>query len=279
MPKIYFSLKVTLICGFLIIGMLRLSYWQWQRHGEKQEYINELSQRITGEITPLSAALPGIISNPERALFFRYRFAGDFDFENEVIIRNRKLGELPGVYVVTPLKLADSDQYILVNRGFLPLPLSSAEERAKLRGPAHYAGLGLAKLSASGSLLAPQDPSPVSGEWFDTWLRIDIPRIEKQLPYKILPIYLELLSSETPPDIDKEVIASGSARDDIFFMPNRKTLPTREDAMNLNLTTPVPVISTIIPPSRHMGYVFEWASMALMTALIGLVLQMRPRRI
>ncbi len=276
MPKIYYSPKVTIICSLLIVGMLRLSYWQWERHGEKQEYISGLAKRIAAPIERLESALDLIKGTPDKALFQRYRLSGTFDFDHETIVRNRKLGELPGVYVITPLKLDNSEDTVLVNRGFLPLPLSSKEEREKLRGQASFSGIGLAKTSTSGSFLAPQDPDPTPGEWFETWLRVDLPKMGQQLPYPILPIYLELLSSETPPDLDKEVISSKSTRDDMFFMPSQKHLPSREDALKLNLTEPIPVISTIIPPSRHLGYVFEWAVMAVMTALIGLVLQLRP---
>ena len=41
---------------------------------------------------------------------------------------------------------------------------------------------------------------------------------------------------------------------------------------------PIPVYDTVIPPGRHLGYVFEWAVMALMTFLICLILQFkRPK--
>lgn len=258
--------------------MLRLSYWQWERHGSKQVYIAELASRISAPIEPLAPALSLIKSTPEQSLFQRYRVAGTFDFEHEVVVRNRKLGELPGVYVITPLRLDGVEETVLVNRGFLPLPLATKEERVKLRGSVQFSGIGLAKTSTSGSLLAPQDPNPRLGEWFESWLRVDIPRMAQQLPYKILPIYLELLNSEKPPDLDKEVISSKSTRNDMFLMSSEKHLASREDAFKLNLTEPIPVISTIIPPSRHLGYVFEWAIMALMTGLIGLVLQLRRPR-
>jgi hypothetical protein len=38
---------------------------------------------------------------------------------------------------------------------------------------------------------------------------------------------------------------------------------------------PFPAYDTTPPPDIHIGYVYEWAFMALLTFLIGLVLQFR----
>ena len=279
MPKFYFSPKTTIICAVLIAAMLRLSYWQYERHQAKLGYVQELADRIQAPIKDINNEIPAIISTPDQALFYRYRISGEFDYSREMILRNRKLDKLPGVHVITPLRLKDSPNSILISRGYIPLALTTPEERKKLQGPAKFEGIGIAKLSSTANFLAPQDPNPKPGEWFEQWLRIDIPKISKQLPYSVLPIYLELLASETPPDINKEIVTSSSDRAEIFFMPTQKNLPSRQDAIDLNLTSPVPVISTIVPPSRHLGYVFEWGVMAIMTGLIGLVLQLRRPKI
>ena len=64
-------------------------------------------------------------------------------------------------------------------------------------------------------------------------------------------------------------------KDELFFLPAKENV-IRAPSEIPNYDWPVPVFNTVIPPGRHFGYVFEWAIMALMTALICLVLQLRP---
>jgi surfeit locus 1 family protein len=274
LPKFRFSLKITIIGSILILCMLRLSYWQWQRHLSKIEYIKILQQRIEMPISNINELLnknTDYSSIPYRRMYIE----GEYDFSHEMLLRNRRLDGNPGVFVITPLKLKDRNDYLLVSRGFIPIAYSTKEKRKIFEKNAPGIITVLAKPPQTQRFLAPEDPETGGDNpWVDAWLRVDIEKISKQLPYSILPIYAEVMSTDNLADTTAKIITSKSERDDIFFMAGKGTGSSAAKEINLD-NYPIPVYDTVIPPGRHLGYVFEWAIMALMTFLICLVLQFK----
>ena len=66
-----------------------------------------------------------------------------------------------------------SNQYILVNRGFIPVDYSQEEKRKNFQTPQKETIIGLAKPSVQQKFfLQPADPTPVIGKKFDSWLRV-----------------------------------------------------------------------------------------------------------
>jgi cytochrome oxidase assembly protein ShyY1 len=115
-----------------------------------------------------------------------------------VILRNRTYGEVPGVHQLVPLRISGSDAAVLVDRGWIPFEFSSPEQRAQFRnatGEVEVQGI-LRQSQTRRSSLSPADP-PLGPERsrLDAWFRVDLPRIQEQMPYRLLPLYLE---EETP---------------------------------------------------------------------------------
>lgn len=281
--KLYFSKTVTGIGLVLIALMLRASYWQWERHLEKQAYIQELDRRLAMPIVLLGELLSRKDTDWDILLHRRVLVQGQYDFQHEMVLRNRRHDDKPGVFVLTPMKLSGDSNAIIVSRGFLPLDRSSPEARKEFQhGPeAQFVGLIKAPVQPR-FFLAPQDPDPAGG-WVDAWLRVDVERMQQQLPYPVLPFFVEVMSTVEHDQVKELMIQSKSGRDELLL------LPLRADALNANSPSdaatshdlehfPVPVFDTVIPPGRHFGYVFEWALMALVTLLICIILQLRPRR-
>ena len=280
-----FSPKVTIIGSLLIIGMLRLSYWQYERHLAKLDYIKLLSSRLNEPVTPFNSLLErvnqeGVYTADNWEPFFRRRVAvsGQFDFSHEVVLRNRRYEGIPGVYALAPLKLEGSEYYILVSRGFIPLPYSPLEERKKFQRDAQITFTGLLKETVPPKFLAPSDP--VAGDvkpWVDAWLRVDLANMQKQLPYKILPVFLEVMESGDVKGVEEKIVSSKSGRDEMFMLPGQESA-IKSDQDIPAIAYPVPIYDTVVPPGRHQGYIYEWAGMAVMTFLVCLVLQLkRPK--
>ncbi len=279
-----FSLRVTIICLFLVLAMLRASYWQYQRHLQKMEYIKVIEARVKAPLTPLTDVLASI-SNPEVASAwadFEYRrvsVSGSYDYTNEMLLKNRRLENFPGNYTLTPLKIDGTNFVVIVSRGFIPLPNSPRDTRKIYQKALAENFTGLIKASAVQRLFAPADaPTGPQYPWVDSWLRVDLPKMRKQLPYAILPVYLELMESSVVTGIEEKIVSARSSREEMFFLPGQENAIPAPDAIP-KLNYPVPVFDTVAPPGRHKGYVYEWAIMALITTLIGIVLQLkRPAR-
>jgi surfeit locus 1 family protein len=270
--------------------MLRASYWQYGRHQEKQIYIKKLSQRVEEPIMAISQMIKSIAEpgaeklyqaeSFDNYIFRRVEVEGVYLYQQEFLLRNRRFQGFPGVHVITPLKIKDSQESILVSRGFIPQKLSTREHRIKFQKEIGETKIvGLIKEDSPRKFLAPRDPQVGAGRaWVDAWLRVDITQIQKQLPYKVLPIYLETIERPDAKGIEAEIVNSSSGKDEMLFL-GASNSAIKSDSQIPDLNYPVPVFDTVIPPGRHKGYIYEWAFMAVMTLLIGVVLQLRrPNR-
>lgn len=272
-----FSLKVTLITGTLACGMIAASIWQWGRHLQKQQLIDRLHETLTLEPIALSDLLA---RNPswDDLTFRRVKLSGTYDFSHEVILRNRNLNGRAGVHAITPLKLDYSDHYVLIDRGFIPMGREGRESRAAYHTPERADLYGLVKASSYQKFMAPRDPDAGNGKpWVDQWLRVDVPSMQKQLPYPVLPIYLEIMEDPNDPLLASKIVREGTAgRNDVLMY-------TGQAVQNFGMNSPeasypIPTYDITPPPDIHLGYVYEWAFMALLTVGIGVIIQLkRPR--
>lgn len=274
-----FSLKVTLVTGTLAFGMVCASIWQWDRHLQKQDLISRLHETLTLEPIPIAELLS---QKPtwDDLTFRRVKLSGTYDFSREAILRNRNLEGRAGVHAITPLKLDSSDTHILVDRGFIPMGREGRDKRAQYHRPDRADIFGLVKASAYKKFLAPADPPAGDGRpWVDQWLRVDIPAMSKQLPYTVLPVYVEIMEDPNDPLLASKIVREGNAgRNDVLMY-------TGQTAKNFGMDSPdtaypIPTYDITPPPDIHLGYVYEWAFMALITLGIGVIMQLkRPRRL
>ena len=275
-----FSLKTTLLCGALALGMIRASVWQWDRHIQKQELIATLQATLRRDVTPLQEL---VASKPpwEQETWRRVQVSGTYDFEREVIVhRNRGANDQAGFHVITPLKIDSSEHYVLVDRGFIPLGRQEREYRKRYNTNPRVEIYGLIKASSEPNSLArvlgPKDPAVGPGvPWADLWKRVNIALMQKQLPYPVLPVYLEVMENPDDPLLAAKIVKEGSAgRNDVLALTGQKQV----ENFGLNspdLAYPLPHFDTTPPPDIHLGYVYEWAFMALLTIGIGIIAQLK----
>lgn len=271
--KLRFSKTTTITCSILALLMCYASYWQWGRHLDKIAYIKELEFRLNLPPTKIEEILPELKLNPESFIHRRVIVSGKFDFSKEITIKNRRHENHPGKFVITPIRLESGDQ-ILVNRGFLPIEISDLPERKNYQNPENFSFIGLIKESQPRKIFSPADPEVSLENFKDDWLRLNIPAISKQLPYPILPISLEIMSTDNLKQAEEQIVKSSSGKADILVLPMRGQA-VAGPLSKFDSDRPIPVFDTIIPPGRHFGYVFEWLFMALLTALIGIILQLK----
>ncbi len=256
--------------------MIRASFWQWERYQFKLTLRNKLEANLNLPVVSLSELLSKSLPQ-EEILNRRVSVSGEYDFTHEVVLQNRKLEDEPGVFVITPLKVDGLEKLVLVNRGFIPFADGAKDKRVKFQKESKVSFQGLVKESISRKLFAPKDDEQSLGKtWVDRWLRVDLPLMQRQLPYQIYPLYLEVMGdvNADSSQISSQILKSGAGREELFFLPSRLEKNQVEKIRDY----PVPVFDTIVPPDRHLGYVYEWGAMAVLTGLICLVIQFKPRR-
>lgn len=107
----------TLVALAVSAGCIRLGFWQLERLRERRAANALVMGRLSEAPTPLRA----LIGN-SGVRFRRATATGTYDFDNEFVLTSRGRNGSPGVHVITPLRFADSDTAVLVNRGWAYTP-------------------------------------------------------------------------------------------------------------------------------------------------------------
>ncbi len=119
-----------LVVAFLVAALcVRLGFWQLERLEQRRTRNALLETRL--------AMAPVDLGSDTSSDSLHYRRAagkGVFDFEREVVVMARSLRGVPGVHIVTPLRL-EGGGAVLVERGWVPSPDGKTVVLAELAEP------------------------------------------------------------------------------------------------------------------------------------------------
>ena len=136
--------------------------------------------------------------------FRRVTVTGTYDTANEVIIRARSLNERPGVWVATPLRLAE--RRCRARRPRFPADAGHARQPCPPT-PSHRRGQvtveGLVQETQTRGLFGATDPS--EGHLSDL-ARVDVARLQKQVPYPLYPVWVQLQTTQPAQVGEPEVL-------------------------------------------------------------------------
>ena len=108
---------LIIILGLLVIGATAsLGFWQLGRAHEKKSLHLRMDQRE--HAAPLLVGTDNIQLGPD--LWRRAMASGNFAKHLTIYLQNRQQNEHTGFWVMTPLKLTGSDEYVMVLRGWIP---------------------------------------------------------------------------------------------------------------------------------------------------------------
>lgn len=192
----------TLLVVIGVFILIRLGFWQLDRLEQRRARNAQLSHQLS--LLPL--ALTGESLSIEAAeLKNRLAMAeGYFDYEQQVTLKLQNLRasdgfisplQSVGVDIITPFVIEGSQTAVLVNRGWV-----SEGDSANLAhfdeaiGPTTVTG----RIQLSEILPPDREPAPPSMPQAE-WYRVDVEAIAAQMPYELLPIFIEQLPSEQNP--------------------------------------------------------------------------------
>lgn len=184
----------TLLVLFAAAVMVRLGIWQLDRLAGKRAAIAQAQAALASPPIPIT----GAADDPSLSLdaqAYRDRAAsakGVYDFDHEILLKNKFYGNQPGYHLLTPLKIEGSERAVLVDRGWISL--DDADKLAQFREP------GVQTISGR---IEPEDARPAGAELPAAaereWYRIDIAGVQEQTPYPLLPFYIALTPSDDFP--------------------------------------------------------------------------------
>ena len=117
------TLWPTVVTLLLLPLMTGLGLWQLERADWKQALVDTHEGRA--RLSPI-ALRPGAEIGDE-AQYRRVFARGYYDMEHQLLLDNKTYQGHAGYHVLTPLRLAESDAVVLVNRGWVSLGKSRAE--------------------------------------------------------------------------------------------------------------------------------------------------------
>ena len=189
--KKMFSLKWLLTTLLVFLGTafcIRLGIWQLDRLDQRRAFNAQVESMRAAELLDLNNELSENISTMEwRAV----TVTGEYDFENQIALRNQYNGDQYGYHLVTPLFF--NGPAVLVDRGFIPADGNSTpadwraydEERtATVTGQIR---LGQGKPAFGGVA----DALPENGEMLFVWNNLNLEQIAAQLEFPILDVYVQ----------------------------------------------------------------------------------------
>jgi surfeit locus 1 family protein len=188
----------TLLVLVATAVMIRLGYWQLDRLEQRRAFNQRVTAQIEGEAIDLnqaflqgeSARLAGEITSME---YRRVRAVGEYDPSQEVILLNQAWNNQLGVRLLTPLHLMESEQVILVDRGWVPYEDYRSGDLEKYREVGTVAVEGIIRSSQSRPDIGTRtDPTPgPHQDRLEAFYLANVERIAVQVPYNLLPVYLQ----------------------------------------------------------------------------------------
>ena len=168
--------RVGLVVAFLVAAVcVRLGVWQLDRLHQRRERNAVL---VAARARPPLEVTRSVSADSARDR--RLQARGVYDYGHERLWRARSFEGVPGVDLVTPLRLADGSA-VLVDRGWAPSPDAYHLNQAAYREADSAAVLGL-------GMLAPRTRGDV-----------DPAALRDSLPYPLLPFIVQQLPPSAAP--------------------------------------------------------------------------------
>jgi surfeit locus 1 family protein len=230
----------------LVVLFVNLGAWQLRRLDARTANNELISSRSAAGPVGLATAWAEFIRSGEFPEYTVVTVTGRFAAEGEVLLRGRSLDGQPGFNLLTPLLIDAPDPSlggvaVLVERGWVPydhdtVPVADAPPPA---GAVEVIGRLRPPSSAPGGL-APRDPE--EGVLVQTYY-VDTQRLQRQLPYELVPAYVTATSIVPPQTGD--------------------------------LPRPLPADDLSAGP--HLGYAIQWFAFAVV-GVVGYAILLRKVR-
>lgn len=228
------TLVPTLLVLLLLPVLISLGVWQLNRAEEKREILRNQQDNLQKPAIVVDADMPPVEQMRNR----RLQVQGTFEPQYQVLIDNKVERGAAGYEVVTPLRIAGTGHFLLVNRGWVP----AGKSRARL--PAIETPSGQVNLSG----LARIETKDVMGS---------VNRIDTNWPAVVRWLDIEALRAET----------------DLELLPFVLLLDkTAEHGFERNWK----FVSA--PPEKSISYAVQWFALAIALLIIYIVVNSKRVR-
>jgi surfeit locus 1 family protein len=226
-----------LVTILLLPVLVSLGLWQLDRAEQKRGLYEQFATRQSAEIVDLNR--DRIIRNNKSEIIWRHiKLSGRFAAQTDILLDNQVVNHVPGYYVFTVLKLTDENEWVLVNRGWLPAG-ADRSIAPEISTPADEVELAAVAtdVPATGILLGNENTEYLDNRFIRVQ-KIDIEEISKLTGLELLP-FVARLEPGSDHGFVRQWIMPGSGEE------------------------------------KHLGYAFQWFALALTLLVIFIVVNTR----
>lgn len=230
----WLGLLVLLICVPLFI---KLGLWQYNKAQLKQEIQSSYNASLDNQ----ALALPAKLDNLDEWKYKKVMARGHYDTRYQILLDNQVENSRAGFHVLTPLKLDARNEYVLVNRGWVPGG-ATHNDLPVITTPQHAVEI-IGLVWVPSKKIFTLESQSEKQQWNQVWQHMDMERYQKSVPIPLLPIVIKL---------DAKSDAGGFVR---------------------NWQLPAEKIAT------NMGYAYQWFGFAIASILIFLYTSIKKNNI
>jgi surfeit locus 1 family protein len=193
-----FSRRWLLATLLVIVGvavLARLGKWQLDRLAQRRALNASVQAQIDAPALDLNeAALQAAQQRDLPKMEYRkVTVVGEYDFSQQVALRNQLEGDQWGVHLITPLRIRGANTAVLVDRGWIPAQDFESGDLSKFDESGVVTVKGVIRVSQSKAEFGMRsDPTLTPGQTgLNAWNFVNVDRIANQISTPILPVYIQ----------------------------------------------------------------------------------------
>lgn len=184
----------TIICIPLFI---KLGLWQYGK-AQQQILVQAAYQQ---SIVDTAIDLPLQLQSYDSLRYKKVKVTGHYETKYQILLDNQVENERVGFHVITPLKIDHTNQYVLVDRGWLlgkdtHTDLPAVDTPSSKLDVVGQVWLPSAKIFTLESNSTPTYKTQLS-PWSIVWQNMDMAKYKQSAPIKILPVVIRLDAAST----------------------------------------------------------------------------------
>lgn len=186
-----FNWLSTLIVIVCIPLFIKLGLWQYNKAEMRQSIQNQYETSLQKKI----ANLRDHLTQSAELQFQQASVTGHYETQYQFLLDNQVENSQAGFHVITPFKIEGAEQYVLVNRGWIPGAAShdkvptfaTPEELMQIQGMVWVPSDKIFTLEAK----APSDQTQAQA-WQLVWQHLDMKKYKQTAPIHVLDVIIKL---------------------------------------------------------------------------------------
>lgn len=183
------SLVGTVLMVLCIPLFIKFGFWQYNKAEQKQQLQDMYDQALVAE----PVEMPKEFADINDWRYRQVKVSGIYVPDYQILLDNQVEQERAGYHVITPLRVEQTGQYILVNRGWVAAnPDKSVLPTIETPTGEQQINGHLWLPSTKFYSLEKSDQMPTEIAWQTVWQNMDMQRYQALVPFDVLPLAIRL---------------------------------------------------------------------------------------